>query len=182
MGEDATDGDSEGARVIVVSTTRSELALALRYGVAEARGLDAGLDVVAAFISPERVGRPLPSASGHRARHWRSARSRPRRPWSWQAEIPTGATIAYVVVLVAYFVLREGLLGQTIGKLMCGIRVVDANSGDVPGLRAASLRTLLRLVDGLLSYLVAFVMVLSSARPRGLGDMVPGTPVVRGRE
>lgn len=100
-------------------------------------------------------------------------------PWSWRADMPVAGTVAYVVAIVAYYVLMEGLLGQTVGKLVCGICVVDPRTGSVPGLGKAAVRTVLRLVDGLLDYLVAFVVVLRSSRRRRLGDMVAGTLVVR---
>jgi uncharacterized RDD family membrane protein YckC len=41
------------------------------------------------------------------------------------------------------------------------------------------LRTVLRLIDGILGYLVAFIVVLASDRRRRLGDMVAKTLVVR---
>jgi uncharacterized RDD family membrane protein YckC len=41
------------------------------------------------------------------------------------------------------------------------------------------LRTVLRLIDRLFSYLVAFIAVLTSAKNQRLGDMVAHTLVVR---
>jgi uncharacterized RDD family membrane protein YckC len=49
----------------------------------------------------------------------------------------------------------------------------------VPGVRAAAIRSVLRLVDGLFSYLVAFIAVLASAKNQRLGDMAAHTLVVR---
>lgn len=100
-------------------------------------------------------------------------------PFSWRADLPVAATVAYVVFVFGYYVIMEGFLGQTVGKLVCGIRVVDEASGEVPGPRKATVRTVLRLVDGLVDYLVAYVVVLRSARRRRLGDMAAGTLVVR---
>ena len=46
-------------------------------------------------------------------------------------------------------------------------------------MRAAAARTLLRLVDGLFSYAVAFVVALASDKRQRLGDMAAHTLVVR---
>lgn len=40
------------------------------------------------------------------------------------ADLPVLASIAYGVFVVGYYVLLEGYLGQTIGKMVVGIRVV----------------------------------------------------------
>ena len=47
------------------------------------------------------------------------------------------------------------------------------------GTREAVLRTLLRIIDSIGSYLVAFVVVLVSGKNQRLGDMVAKTLVVR---
>ncbi|PVZ06317.1 RDD family protein [Actinomycetospora cinnamomea] len=103
----------------------------------------------------------------------------PTGPWSWRADMPVAANVAYGVAVVGYYVLMEGLLGQTVGKLVCDIRVIDGSNGALPGLGKAAVRTVLRLVDGLFNYLVAFVAVLTSRNRRRLGDMAAGTLVVR---
>lgn len=86
-----------------------------------------------------------------------------------------------LVTVVLYYVLLEGLTGRTIGKMITGIRVVDAEAGGRPGVVSAVVRTLLRLVDGLFGYLVGFIVVLNSDRRRRLGDMAAKTLVVRAR-
>jgi len=63
--------------------------------------------------------------------------------------------------------------------MLLGIKVVREDNGEVPGLGAATIRTLLRIIDGLFSYLVAFVAVLVSAKRQRLGDMAAHTLVVR---
>jgi len=92
---------------------------------------------------------------------------------------PGGSLLLFVLV-IAYYVLMEGLLGRTVGKMVTGIRVVREDGTTPPGLGAAGLRTLVRIVDGLFGYLVGFVIVLSSDRRRRLGDMAARTQVVRG--
>ena len=83
------------------------------------------------------------------------------------------------IVVFAYYVLLEGYLGQTLGKMLLGIKVVREDTGGVPGLKAAAIRTVLRIVDGFFSYLVAFIAVLASQKNQRLGDMAGHTLVVR---
>jgi uncharacterized RDD family membrane protein YckC len=75
-------------------------------------------------------------------------------------------------------VLAKGYLGQTAGKMAVGIKVVAEATGQAPGI-AAAIRRLLRIVDGLFSYLVAFVTVLVSDKRQRLGDMAARTLVVK---
>jgi uncharacterized RDD family membrane protein YckC len=88
-------------------------------------------------------------------------------------------TLLYLLGVFAYYLVLEGYLGQTVGKMLLGIKVVREDDGGVPGLGAAALRTVLRLIDGLFLYAVAFVSVLASQKNRRLGDMVGKTLVVR---
>ena len=98
---------------------------------------------------------------------------------NWVANLPVAADVAYGLFVVGYYLLLEGLLGQTLGKLAVGIRVVSEATGRAPGVGAAAIRTLLRIVDGLLGYTVAFITVLVSAKRQRLGDMAARTLVVR---
>jgi uncharacterized RDD family membrane protein YckC len=83
------------------------------------------------------------------------------------------------VIVVLYYVLLEGLTGRTVGKLVTGIRVIDAQTGGAPGLLSGLVRTLLRLIDGIFAYLVGFLVVINSSHRRRLGDMAAKTLVVR---
>lgn len=69
--------------------------------------------------------------------------------------------------------------GVHLGKMLYGIKVIREGDGEVPGLKAATIRTLLRIVDGLFSYLVAFITVLITEKRQRLGDMAAHTLVVR---
>jgi uncharacterized RDD family membrane protein YckC len=88
------------------------------------------------------------------------------------------ALVTFVVFLL-YFTLLEGYLGQTVGKMLLGIKVVREDNGEVPEVGPAIIRTLLRIVDGLFFYLVGFIAVLASAKRQRLGDMAAHTLVVR---
>lgn len=86
--------------------------------------------------------------------------------------------LAALIVAFAYFALMEGRFGQTLGKMALGIKVVGEDGGEIEA-RAAVLRTLMRIVDGIGSYAVAFVVALVSGNNQRLGDMVAKTLVVR---
>ena len=88
-------------------------------------------------------------------------------------------TLTYLVAFLLYFTLLEGYLGQTVGKMLLGIKVIREDNGEVPGLGSAALRTVLRIVDGLFGYLVGFIAVMASAKRQRLGDMAAHTLVVR---
>jgi uncharacterized RDD family membrane protein YckC len=98
---------------------------------------------------------------------------------NWDSNLPIPWAIVYGLLVVAYYLLLEGYRGQTVGKMATGITVVSEATGRTPGIGAAAARTLLRLVDGLLGYAVAFVVTLTSAKRQRLGDMVAHTLVVR---
>ncbi|WP_432843423.1 RDD family protein [Dactylosporangium sp. CA-092794] len=93
--------------------------------------------------------------------------------------LSTGGSLLLFVVAVLYYTLLEGLTGRTVGKLVTGIRVVDQSTGAAPGFGKALVRTLLRIIDGLFGYLIAFIVVLASSHRRRLGDMAARTLVVR---
>lgn len=86
--------------------------------------------------------------------------------------------LVFLVVIVLYQVLLEGLAGATFGKWVAGIRVVGPD-GRVPGLRRSLARNLLRLVDGLPALnLLGILLVLQSPERARLGDRLAGTRVV----
>ncbi len=88
--------------------------------------------------------------------------------------------ILYLLIVFAYFTLMEGYRGQTVGKMLLGIKVIREDNGEVPGLKVAAIRTILRLIDVLpAAYLVGFIAVLISAKNQRLGDMAANTLVVR---
>jgi uncharacterized RDD family membrane protein YckC len=95
------------------------------------------------------------------------------------ASLGTLGTLLLTVVSLAYFILMEGYMGQTVGKMIAGVKVVREDSGATPGLGKATIRTILRIIDGLFLYLVAFIVVLISGKNQRLGDMAAGTLVVR---
>jgi uncharacterized RDD family membrane protein YckC len=89
------------------------------------------------------------------------------------SDLPVWASVAYGLFVIGYYILLEGLLGQTLGKLAVGIKVVAEATGQAPGMAAAAVRTVL------FCYAVAFFTVLVSSRRQRLGDMAARTLVVR---
>jgi uncharacterized RDD family membrane protein YckC len=96
------------------------------------------------------------------------------------ASLGTLGTLLYLILAFAYFTLLEGNRGQTLGKMLLGIKVVREDNGEVPGLGAAAIRTVLRLIDVLpFAYLVGYISILISSKNQRLGDMAANTLVVR---
>lgn len=93
--------------------------------------------------------------------------------------LATADSLWLLAAVLLYYIVLEGWTGRTVGKLVTGIRVIDAATGGRPGFVSATVRTLLRLIDGLLSYLVGLIFVVNSDRRRRLGDIAAKTLVVR---
>lgn len=90
------------------------------------------------------------------------------------------SVLVSVALAVAYYPVLEGYRGTTVGKAICGIKVVREDTGGVPGLGAAFMRTLLRIVDGFPAlYLVGFLVANNDPKKQRLGDKVAHTLVVR---
>lgn len=90
--------------------------------------------------------------------------------------------VAYFAISILYAIAAEwAWRGQTVGKRLFGLRVVDAS-----GLRLEPaqvvVRNLLRLVDMLpVLYLVGGISCVLSGKRQRLGDLAAGTVVVRTR-
>jgi uncharacterized RDD family membrane protein YckC len=82
----------------------------------------------------------------------------------------------------AYWILQEALWsGQTVGKYVLHLRVIDARGGPVTAGQAV-IRNLLRVVDFLpWSYALGTVVMFGTVRSQRLGDLAAGTIVIRER-
>lgn len=78
---------------------------------------------------------------------------------------------------LAYYVAMEAAFKATLGKMAVGVRIAAADGSPV-GIRAVLIRNGLRIVDGLLFYLVGAVAAWNSPLRQRLGDRVAGTVVV----
>lgn len=92
----------------------------------------------------------------------------------------TGA-LAVAGIILLYYLVGEAASGQTAGKRIMGLRVVDADGGGRVPLGRVVVRTLLRIVDNLPGlYLLGFVCILVTGQRRArLGDLAARTRVVR---
>lgn len=77
-----------------------------------------------------------------------------------------------------YHALCEGLFGATLGKKICGIRVLKADFTKCD-LSAGFLRNLLRIVDCFFYYLVATIALAGTRKWQRLGDLAAETVVVQ---
>ena len=81
-------------------------------------------------------------------------------------------------VLILYFWLFTWLKGQTPGKMLVGIKVVNAK-GDKPDLISAALREIVgKLLSSIILYL-GFLWILVDNRKQGLHDKIGSTFVVK---
>jgi uncharacterized RDD family membrane protein YckC len=89
--------------------------------------------------------------------------------------------LAFLVVIVLYMVLLEGMLGTTLGKRLLGVQVVGPD-GRRPGLWRSLLRNFLRSVDSLPTLnILGVILILRSREKARFGDRVAGTRVIRVR-
>lgn len=94
-----------------------------------------------------------------------------------------GVALVFGVVVLGLFMLSESTTGRTLGKAMVGLRVMGDN-GNPPRTGQIALRTILRPVDGLpwiVPNLVGFVVLVSSAERKRLGDRAGHTVVIATR-
>ncbi|MFB6221953.1 MAG: RDD family protein, partial [Halolamina sp.] len=76
-----------------------------------------------------------------------------------------------------YAAILELSFGRTLGKRVTGL-VVATPEGGRPSPRSVLIRNALRVVDGLLFYLVGFLFVVLTDRCQRLGDLVADTVIV----
>ena len=95
---------------------------------------------------------------------------------TWLAMAPTGVTI---VLFLLHTGISEAVMGQSLGKRLLRVRVVDAE-GHHPAAWRIALRGVLKTID-LLLWIALIVAILTPARQR-LGDLAARTVVVRADE
>lgn len=91
------------------------------------------------------------------------------------------AILSSFIVIFGYFMFFEGTWhGQTPGKKLTGIRVIEGN-GQPVSWSSVIVRNLIRTVDTGLG-LVGLVTIFADASERRLGDLAAGTIVIRERQ
>jgi uncharacterized RDD family membrane protein YckC len=92
-------------------------------------------------------------------------------PWWWG--------LIYFIIYVTYFTIMEGHNGQTIGKMITKIKVVREEDGEKIDMARSFKRNILRIIDGLIGYLVGAVLIWRSAKKQRLGDSIAETVVIK---
>ena len=88
----------------------------------------------------------------------------------------------FLIIMAFYFILLEGWLGVTAGKLAAGTRVVDLD-GQRPGLSKSIIRNILRIVDGLPAFnILGAYLIWKSPECARFGDRIAHTRVIRIRQ
>lgn len=82
------------------------------------------------------------------------------------------------ILFFFYYLLMEASLGATLGKLICGLRVLEVN-GQSPSLGSIVIRNCLRLIDYPFAFLVATLSMESSPLNQRLGDKAANTLVIK---
>jgi uncharacterized RDD family membrane protein YckC len=95
---------------------------------------------------------------------------------AWDDTIVRAALISGVAFYFAHTTVTELLLGRTVGKLICGLRVVGLD-GERPGPGPLVVRNLLRIIDVLIAFFPLVLVLYSPLRQRA-GDVAAGTLVV----
>ena len=88
--------------------------------------------------------------------------------------------LLYAAISFLYFWVLESTTGATIGKFLFGIRVRNADGGE-PTAGRVLIRNLLRVIDGILGYLVGWIVAMATGKQRRqrVGDLAGRTVVVR---
>lgn len=101
----------------------------------------------------------------------------PGLPPSTAVGLPLAWTSSpWVWLLLAVYVLLQGLTGQTPGRRLVGIVVVDGDTGSPAGLLRTLVRPVVHVLDAIL--LVGYLRPLWDGRRRTFADQVLGTLVV----
>ena len=92
-------------------------------------------------------------------------------PWRWG--------LLDFIIYIAYFTIMEGYNGQTIGKMITRIKVVREEDGGKIDMERSFKRNILRIIDGLIAYLIGAVLIWRSNKKQRLGDNIAKTLVIK---
>ena len=90
-----------------------------------------------------------------------------------------GPFFLWLLVSLAYYIALEGKFGWTLGKRLVGLRTVKLEGFAPLDWQAATVRNVLRIVDGLFFYLVGAIFIWTSKDRQRLGDRLARTVVIR---
>jgi uncharacterized RDD family membrane protein YckC len=83
-----------------------------------------------------------------------------------------------IVINLGYYTYFEGTTGQTLGKKLVNIKVARED-GKPMTYADALIRTLLRIIDGIMAYLIGFIVILATEKKQRIGDIAAHTIVVK---
>ena len=87
--------------------------------------------------------------------------------------------VAIFPLIFLYFILLEHLTGQTIGKKIMKIAVINQH-GKKPTIKQAVIRNILRIIDSLpIFYILGVLLILLTKQKQRLGDIIAHTIVVK---
>jgi uncharacterized RDD family membrane protein YckC/RNA polymerase subunit RPABC4/transcription elongation factor Spt4 len=85
----------------------------------------------------------------------------------------------WFLIGIAYYIVMEAMLGATVGKMACGLKVLKTD-GSPMDWNASVVRNILRIVDAFpFAYLLGIILVWTSPMRQRLGDRVAHTVVVK---
>ena len=96
----------------------------------------------------------------------------------WDLESSLLATLLFIPVSWLYYWLFTGLRGQTLGKMVFGIRVANVQ-GSVPGLGMAALREIPGKILSFVVIFLGFLWIIWDGRNQGWHDKIAKTYVFK---
>jgi uncharacterized RDD family membrane protein YckC len=99
--------------------------------------------------------------------------------WASGLFITDPLCLSFLALIAAYFILLEAYAGATIGKRICGLRVIRAGRGGKPGLMKSFLRNVGRVIDSLPAFnILGVVLIAGSPQKARFGDKIADTRVI----
>jgi len=93
-------------------------------------------------------------------------------------KVPWWLGLVDFIIFIVYFTYLEGSRGQTIGKMITKIKVVREDGKPID-MNQAFTRNILRIIDGLIIYLIGAILIWRSDKKQRLGDSIAKTVVVK---
>jgi uncharacterized RDD family membrane protein YckC len=103
------------------------------------------------------------------------------RPFTEGVLFYDDTVIQNVIVFFAYWVLPTGFWGQTPGKWVAGIIVIDQD-GRVPGVSQAIPREMVGRVISIAAFLIGIIWIMFAKDRQGWHDKIAGTYVIRKKD
>lgn len=99
--------------------------------------------------------------------------------WARGMFITDPLCLIFLAIMIAYFILLEAYAGATIGKRICGLRVIHAGGEAKPGLKKSFLRNIGRIIDSLPAFnILGVALIAGSSQKARFGDRLAATRVI----